>query len=109
MSVIFARMFAVLALSAVSAAFAAPHDMSVHHEMSAAGVYQSQGVVKKVAVGTVSIAHHPVPALNWPAMTMTFRLPSDGDLPPLKAGDKVDFSFSQQADGYSVVSVTPTK
>jgi Cu(I)/Ag(I) efflux system protein CusF len=40
---------------------------------------------------------------------MTFRLPSDGGLPPLKAGDKVDFSFSQQADGYSLISVTPTK
>ncbi|MCT4700691.1 copper-binding protein [Enterobacteriaceae bacterium H20N1] len=108
MSTILARLFAAIALSA-SVANAAAHDMSLHHEMPAAEVYQSHGVIKKVAADSLSIAHKPVPALSWPAMTMTFSLPAQGTLPPLKAGDTVDFTFSQQADGYQLTSVTPTK
>ncbi len=104
MPVIFARLLAALALS-VSVAYAAPHAMSAHHNMHAADVYQSYGVIKKVAAGAVSISHQPIPALNWPAMTMTFRLPAEGEVPPLKAGDKVDFLFNQQADGYVLVAI----
>ncbi len=108
MSVFFARILAAIALS-VSVANAATHDMTMHHAMPAAGVYQSHGVVKKVAADALSIAHKPVPALNWPAMTMTFSLPAKGTLPQLKAGDTVDFTFSQQGEGYQLTSVTPTK
>ncbi|NIY47424.1 copper-binding protein [Cedecea colo] len=108
MPVIFARILAAIALSA-SVANAATHDMAMPHEMPAAEVYQSHGVVKKVAADSLSIAHKPVPALNWPAMTMTFSLPAKGILPQLKAGDTVDFTFSQQGDGYRLTSVTPTK
>ncbi|WP_435954613.1 copper-binding protein [Dryocola sp. BD626] len=112
MSTIFTRLLAAFALS-VSVAHAASHDMphvmSTHHDLPAGEVYQSHGVVKKVTATSLSIAHKPVPALNWPAMTMTFGLPSAGTLPQVKAGDAVDFTFSQQADGYRLNSVTPTK
>jgi Cu(I)/Ag(I) efflux system protein CusF len=108
MFTILARIFAVLALSA-SVASAAVHDLSAHHQTPAAGVYQSHGVVKKVAADALSIAHKPIPALNWPAMTMTFSLPAEGMPPHLKAGDTVDFTFSQQGEGYRLTSVTPTK
>ncbi len=108
MFTILVRLLGILALSA-SAASAAVHDLSAHHETPAAGVYQSHGVVKKVAADSLSIAHNPIPALNWPAMTMTFSLPAEGMLPHLKAGDTVDFTFSEQGEGYQLTSVTPTK
>jgi len=43
--------------------------------------------------GTVTIAHGPVDALKWPAMTMTFKAGSV-DIAGLKSGDQVDFEFT---------------
>lgn len=56
------------------------------------------GVVKDVnaAAGTITIDHGPVKALNWPAMTMTFKAPSV-DLRSIKPGDHV--RFQPAADG----------
>ena len=56
-------------------------------------------VVQIDAAGSrITIAHHPVPALGWPAMTMTFKS-SAQQLKGIKAGDQVDFEFSVQSDG----------
>lgn len=103
-------------------AHASSDDMSqvMKHEMSheiampmaqsmAAEVYQGHGVVKKITANSISIAHQPIAALNWPAMTMTFSLPEAGVLPVVKVGDTVDFTFSQHSEGYKIASVTPTK
>lgn len=40
----------------------------------------------------VTIAHHSVPALGWPAMTMAFQA-SSRQLRGIKTGDQVDFEF----------------
>ena len=40
----------------------------------------------------ITIAHHPVAALGWPAMTMTFQA-SSRQLKGIEAGDQVDFEF----------------
>lgn len=42
---------------------------------------------------TITIAHGPVDALEWPAMTMTFRAP-DADLASFREGDRVAFEFT---------------
>lgn len=123
MSVLYARSLSAVALTlfaSLSVAHAASDDMShalkhdMSHEMSmtqpaASDIYHGQGVVKKVTQHTISIAHQPIPALNWPAMTMTFSLPAEGTLPVVNVGEEIAFSFSQQADGYQLASVTPTK
>ncbi|HEY3984533.1 copper-binding protein [Cedecea sp.] len=72
-------------------------------------VYKTEGVVKKITADTVSISHHPVTELGWPAMTMTFTLPKEGTLPTLTVGEKIAFSFAQHAAGYQLVSATPLK
>ena len=46
----------------------------------------------------ITIAHHPVPALGWPAMTMTFKS-SAQKLQGIEAGDQVDFAFYVRRDG----------
>ena len=43
--------------------------------------------------GELTIAHGPVPALKWPAMTMDFEAPPE-QLQELKVGDRVQFAFS---------------
>jgi Cu(I)/Ag(I) efflux system protein CusF len=47
------------------------------------------------AAKTVTISHGPVPALQWPAMTMTFQAPGI-DLAAFKPGDRIAFEFSAQ-------------
>ena len=41
---------------------------------------------------TITISHGPVPALEWPAMTMTFQAP-DANLEGLRPGDEIEFDF----------------
>lgn len=41
----------------------------------------------------ITIAHHPVAALGWPAMTMTFQA-TPRQLRGIEAGEQVDFEFS---------------
>jgi len=55
---------------------------------------QTTGKVVQIdqAHSRITIAHHPVPALGWPAMTMTFQATTQ-QLQGIKAGDRVDFQF----------------
>ena len=55
----------------------------------------ASGVVEAVdpAAKTVTIAHGPVAALQWPAMTMTFQAPNV-DLSSIQQGDQVSFEFT---------------
>ena len=75
-----------------------PADAHAHH---------ASGVVKSVNTdnGTVSIQHGPVPALNWPAMTMSFKAKDKKSLQALKPGQKIDFEFVQQGKDYVVTKV----
>lgn len=111
---------AIALLSAASfPAFSAEssHDMAGMSDMQgmsmpakaapATTVYHTEGVVKKLTADTVSIAHHPVAGLGWPAMTMTFSLPKDGSVPALSVGEKISFTFAQHEQGYQLVSATP--
>ena len=84
------------------------HDLS-SHSVASADVYHSQGVVKKIAPGSLSIAHQAIPALNWPPMTMQFALMPANKLPQVNEGDTVSFTFVESEQGYQIVSLTPQK
>lgn len=58
---------------------------------SAAGTISGIDKVK----GTVTLAHEAVPSMNWPAMTMTFKVKDKTILDRAKPGAKVRFSFVQ--------------
>lgn len=66
------------------------------HETPA--VVQGVGVVKAVDLkaGAVTLAHEPIQALGWPAMTMAFRVSSPSLLARVKPGDKVQFELKGQ-------------
>ena len=65
-----------------------------------------RGVVKKVdaAAGVVKLAHEPIPAIKWPAMTMDFKARDAKLLTGLKPEQKVDFGLVKGADGQYVIS-----
>lgn len=54
---------------------------------------------------TITIAHKPVPELQWPAMTMTFQAP-DVDLSGIKPGDHVSFEFTSTGMNGTITSLT---
>jgi len=63
------------------------------------GRYRTTGTIQGIAAGGVTLQHQAVPALEWPAMTMSFRLADAAMLRGFKKGDEVTFSFDQEAQG----------
>jgi Cu/Ag efflux protein CusF len=65
-----------------------------------------KGVVKKVdaAAGVVKLAHEPIPAIKWPAMTMDIKVQDAKLLTGIKPEQKVDFGLVKGADGQYVIS-----
>ena len=58
------------------------------------------------AARTITIAHGPVPELEWPAMTMTFQAASPDVLAGIAPGDQVAFAFHEADGTYVVTSLT---
>lgn len=71
----------------------------------AAAKASGEGVIKGVnaAERKVKIAHGPIPALQWPAMTMAFGLSANVDITGLAEGAKVKFTLSRDSKGPWVV------
>ena len=68
---------------------AIPTDAAAGASASASGMVESVDIHAR----TITIAHGPVAALDWPAMTMTFEAP-DVDLASISRGDQVVFEFT---------------
>jgi Cu(I)/Ag(I) efflux system membrane fusion protein len=73
---------------------------------AAAAVFETRGVVEGIDPGELTLQHEPVPALKWPAMSMPFALKTPQLAQGLKVGDSVRFSFSQDANGVVVESIS---
>ena len=82
-------------------------DMEKKPAVSAQTAYEAKGTVKKFDAkkNRVVISHGPVKILNWPSMTMGFKV-KDNDLrAKLVVNKKVDFAFVKDGDDYLVTSV----
>lgn len=82
-------------------------DMKAEKKAASATVHKARGVVRSLDAGkgTVGIAHDAIQSLNWPAMTMTFKLRDQAMASGLKTGDKVDFAFVQSGKNYVVTEI----
>jgi Cu(I)/Ag(I) efflux system membrane fusion protein len=69
---------------------------------TAPALYESIGRIEQIGGGTVTLSHQPIPALQWPAMTMQFRLADPKLGAGLKVGDTARFAFDQPAAGPTV-------
>ncbi|MDH5393106.1 MAG: efflux RND transporter periplasmic adaptor subunit [Gammaproteobacteria bacterium] len=83
---------------------------TVSDEMKAkdAAMIMGQGVIKSVSADQhkLNMAHEPIPAINWPAMTMDFQFKHGVDVSGLKQGDAVQFHLEKTTDGYVISSIT---
>jgi Cu(I)/Ag(I) efflux system protein CusF len=57
--------------------------------------------------GTVTIKHGAIPAIGWPAMTMTFRASPPALLKNLRAGQRVGFTARAQGMNAEVTAIRP--
>jgi Cu/Ag efflux protein CusF len=90
------RTLAVNSVAAASTATAAP---------ATTGLISGKGVVLKVdpANATVKLNHEPIPTLNWPKMTMPFRLKEGALADQVKEGDTVEFFLEKSGSDYVIV------
>ena len=67
--------------------------------------HKAVAVVKEIdaANGKVVLAHQAVKSLNWPAMTMGFKVMDKSLLPKLAVGKKVNVEFRKEGADYVVV------
>ena len=105
----------MVALIAGTPAFAA--DMSDMNMNAPSGksdgkqqTVQGAGVVKSVdpGKGTITLAHEAIPALEWPAMTMRFKI--DSQLAStVKPGQHVTFELAANGMGGTIKKITVLK
>lgn len=69
-------------------------------------LYETVGKIEQITASSVTLSHEPVPAIGWPAMTMTFQLPDPKIPRGLKRGDRVRFGFDQPPAGPTIRRMT---
>ena len=89
----------MLLASIVSTASLGQAGSPVSH--TAVGVVQSVDMAK----GFVTLEHEPVKSLNWPAMSMGFKISDPKLLAKVKKGDRIQFTFFQSGRDYVITSI----
>jgi Cu(I)/Ag(I) efflux system membrane fusion protein len=69
--------------------------------------YRTTGVITQLEAGHITLDHAPVPALQWPAMSMPFTLADPVLARGLKPGQAVSFSFDKQGNDYRITAIEP--
>lgn len=67
--------------------------------------YHGIGKVEQTTGDALTLSHNPIPALQWPAMTMEFKKPRPDSFKEINVGQTVEFSFKQVEDGYVLENV----
>ena len=78
-------------------------------KMGSDQVFTGNGTVVSVdaAAQKVVLAHAPIAALGWPAMTMGFAVEDPSLLSGLQQGQKVRFDFRTQNNAAVIVDIEP--
>jgi Cu(I)/Ag(I) efflux system protein CusF len=102
------------ALTLAATGAAAADDMANMKGMStsaapAAKQGKGTGVIKAIdaKAGTLTIQHGPIPAVSWPAMTMTFKAKPATLLKGLKVGETIGFDTTVRGMDADVTAVRP--
>jgi len=70
-------------------------------------LYETRGRVEALAGDQITFSHEPVPALGWPAMTMSFKLDPPTLAKGVKVGDRMAFGFEQRPEGPVIRRLSP--
>ena len=85
---------------------AASNDMASMDMSAAAKTGSGSGKITALdkAGGKITIAHGPIPAVGWPAMTMGFKA-DPKMLEGVAVGDQVDFTLSLKGNDGTVTAI----
>jgi Cu(I)/Ag(I) efflux system membrane fusion protein len=61
--------------------------------------HRGEGKVESIDKDEITLSHGPIPSMQWPEMTMGFKVPASGLPKNLAVGDTVSFEFQQTKDG----------
>ena len=61
--------------------------------------HDGQAKVQGIGPNAMVLSHNPITSLNWPEMTMEFKLPTGDSSPSVKIGDGVNFEFYIDSEG----------
>ena len=103
---LFAMLPALLTSAAILPVLAhSGHEGSDMEETAVPQTAEGEGIVKSIDLKAekITLEHGPIAALNWPAMTMTFRVASPSLLDGVNVGTKVHFVLKND-NGKPVVS-----
>jgi Cu(I)/Ag(I) efflux system periplasmic protein CusF len=108
-ALISASLLVLAAMTPAAQSATAEHDhgtMAGMHATKQEAGHQASGVVKKTdaATNTATIAHGAVKDLNWPPMTMKFKVKDKALLSQLQVDKKIDFTFVQEGNNYVIIS-----
>jgi Cu(I)/Ag(I) efflux system membrane fusion protein len=70
--------------------------------------HRGEGRVERIGKDEITLAHGPIPSLQWGPMTMGFKLPASGLPKNIAVGDTVKFEIRQTADGmFEIITISP--
>ena len=74
---------------------------------SRSGKHTATGTVKSIdaKAGTITLDHEAVKSLNWPAMTMSFKVEDKAVMDKLAPRKKVEVEFEQRGKDYVITKV----
>ena len=84
----------------------ASQDMKSMKTETSSVTHRGTGTVRKIDAERVRLSHGPITTLNWPAMTMSFKLKGAALAKGIKAGDVVDFELVQSGGSYVVTRIS---
>ncbi|NNG21428.1 efflux RND transporter periplasmic adaptor subunit [Telluria aromaticivorans] len=68
--------------------------------------HRGQGKIESVGKEEITISHGPIQSVQWPAMTMGFKVPPGTSSYPVAVGDNVNFRFKQTKEGvFEIVDI----
>jgi len=69
-------------------------------------VHRGEGSIQAIdfAHASITLAHGPITSLNWPSMTMDFRVTDPASLRSLEPGQKVSFEITEESAGEYVIT-----
>ena len=69
--------------------------------------HTTKGVVKKIdaKAGTVTLDHEPVKSLDWPAMTMAFKVKDKALMKKFETAKQTEVEFEKRGKDYVITGV----
>ncbi|MET0660797.1 MAG: efflux RND transporter periplasmic adaptor subunit [Steroidobacteraceae bacterium] len=71
-------------------------------DQASPSVHHGSGKVESISGSEIVISHGPIDSLDWPAMTMSFKLPRSDLASGVKVGDQVHFTFQPVGKEYVI-------